>query len=510
MRELSISSQGSSNTYLIIRNQPDDRIDDISIGMMINNDIPGFLPFSFRQMNQGVSLYYNITSLTPLKKAYSALTTEKKLLAFLRSLCGIYMECEEYLLDPGRLWMTLDTVFIHTGSGKIQLLYLPFEKYEDGSIKELIQCVMQQVKAYFENGSAVFQVLYENLFMSEFSVPELSQQLDALQDRLETVSGNEDAVQNRHISDKGSTDNRKADTREQRQPDVSDAAEADDPYAVHAAAEKKQIGISNPFRKHTEKNGSEQESQKPQEPEASEKANASEAADDTPDIPDFQTLSEKSGSGQKGSIWGHLFGSSKGKPVKGESSAQPEDPEEIPSFIAIRSGSVRNGAQPQQGQAVYEEHSQPPRTPDIPERVQEASTKYKAIPEPEQELGDGYTVSLKDDETDDTATRLMGDDSENTSYWLVRKKTGERTLISHDNFHVGRGKNVVDYFVETETIYLGNDHAYFTLENGICFIVDNNSKNHTWLNGKKLEPSAKYPITYGDEIRMADEYFHVN
>ena len=42
-----------------------------------------------------------------------------------------------------------------------------------------------------------------------------------------------------------------------------------------------------------------------------------------------------------------------------------------------------------------------------------------------------------------------------------------------------------------------------------CYLVDNNSMNHTWLNGQQLVSNQMYPVKAGDIIKMADEEFEL-
>ena len=67
-------------------------------------------------------------------------------------------------------------------------------------------------------------------------------------------------------------------------------------------------------------------------------------------------------------------------------------------------------------------------------------------------------------------------------------------------------KKFVDYYVG------GNDtiskvHAYITSNAKDFFIVDNSSKNHTYLDGVKLEPVVQTVLSHMSKIRLAKEEF---
>lgn len=90
--------------------------------------------------------------------------------------------------------------------------------------------------------------------------------------------------------------------------------------------------------------------------------------------------------------------------------------------------------------------------------------------------------------------------------YLVRVSTGEKITIDQSTFKLGRGKKFVDYYVG------GNDtiskvHAYITNKANQYFLVDNSSRNHTFLDGKLLEPIEQMKLSHKSKIRLAKEEF---
>lgn len=54
---------------------------------------------------------------------------------------------------------------------------------------------------------------------------------------------------------------------------------------------------------------------------------------------------------------------------------------------------------------------------------------------------------------------------------------------------------------------VGRYHAIISNEAGEYYLIDRQSKNHTYLNGKLLAPETRYKIHAGDEIVFANERF---
>ena len=50
-------------------------------------------------------------------------------------------------------------------------------------------------------------------------------------------------------------------------------------------------------------------------------------------------------------------------------------------------------------------------------------------------------------------------------------------------------------------------HAIFRISNGECYVRDNQSTNHTFVNGKLLQPGVEIILSNDDYIRLGDEEF---
>ena len=70
--------------------------------------------------------------------------------------------------------------------------------------------------------------------------------------------------------------------------------------------------------------------------------------------------------------------------------------------------------------------------------------------------------------------------------YLIRVNTDERIMITKQNFKVGKASMGVDYTVKGNGA-VSRVHAVITNKDGIYYIRDNKSTNHTYVNGKMLE-----------------------
>lgn len=90
--------------------------------------------------------------------------------------------------------------------------------------------------------------------------------------------------------------------------------------------------------------------------------------------------------------------------------------------------------------------------------------------------------------------------------YLLRRKNGEKIYIRKSLFHIGKEPSYADYVIsDNPTISRG--HADIITKNMSFYIMDNNSKNHTYVNGTKVVSQEMCLIQAGDVIKLSNEEF---
>ena len=89
---------------------------------------------------------------------------------------------------------------------------------------------------------------------------------------------------------------------------------------------------------------------------------------------------------------------------------------------------------------------------------------------------------------------------------LTRSKSGEKINITRENFKIGRERSRVDYCISDNTA-IGRHHATIIVRNGDAYLVDQNSRNFTFVNDVKVAPNVETKLKEGDKISFADEVF---
>ena len=89
---------------------------------------------------------------------------------------------------------------------------------------------------------------------------------------------------------------------------------------------------------------------------------------------------------------------------------------------------------------------------------------------------------------------------------FVRKSTGEIINITKPEFIIGKSKTKADYAIENNSA-ISREHCIVIQRDGVNYIKDNNSTNHTYVNGVELQPGKEVLLKHKTEVRLGDEEF---
>lgn len=89
---------------------------------------------------------------------------------------------------------------------------------------------------------------------------------------------------------------------------------------------------------------------------------------------------------------------------------------------------------------------------------------------------------------------------------LIRMKNNEKIIINKPVFRIGKEKSYVDYFVSDNTA-VSRSHANIITRDSKYYVMDTNSTNHTYVNGKMIQSNIEVEIENGDKIRFGNEDF---
>ncbi|MEE0863267.1 MAG: FHA domain-containing protein [Lachnospiraceae bacterium] len=129
------------------------------------------------------------------------------------------------------------------------------------------------------------------------------------------------------------------------------------------------------------------------------------------------------------------------------------------------------------------------------EEVQERSAKQDVL---------DYATTVLGDNTNGTSILGCEKNTELVAPILIRKNTGERFLVNKMNYKIGTDSLNCDLVLSGNS-YVSRIHAEILANNNKYYLVDKNSTNKTYINGKIAQPEIATEICSGTEVRLGNE-----
>lgn len=123
----------------------------------------------------------------------------------------------------------------------------------------------------------------------------------------------------------------------------------------------------------------------------------------------------------------------------------------------------------------------------------------------EKKLDFGKTIiSQPDDEV--TVVEGCGENPGQHISYILRRANGQKMYLEQNITKIGRESAYVDFYIG-DNLQIGRSHAEIIRRGQDFFIKDNNSKNHTYVNGRIVVGEELVQLKAGDTITLANEVF---
>ncbi len=380
--------------YLLKSN---DRIDNLTLGMMVNNDIEGFLSVQPVQVENDRYFRYDITGLVTMKEYLGEYVKKDRLLKVFYGIANTIKESSEYMINWTSFSLEKNEIYVNPETGNVKLLCLPLlTVINDGNICNFFKNVLFSSQFDLdENGDYVGKLI-------TFLNPK-SYTLDKFIYELEDMLG----LEHKEVAEEED---------EEDEDDTTVEAEIDED---------------------TEKTVIEDKSE--------EDTNGTTA----------DTESEEDN------------GNADESEVENESETDKEEQKEMEETV------VEAESEDETEETVAEAESKA----DTEETVAEAESEIPPI------------VARPEIEP-----------------YLIRLSNHQEIKIEKDTFYIGKDEENVDYCI-SDNAAVDDKHAYIIRHGKEFFVVDNNSKNHTYLNRVLIGTDEEIFIPHGAQLRFADEDF---
>lgn len=488
------------NTFLVYTMGPDEELDSMSVGMITNNKIPGLVKAAFTQMDTQKFIKYNVSSKIPVKQFFSAPINKKRLLGVCRGIVDAMLSAEEYMIDPNMIIIDTEYMFADVSTGETTLICLPIlqgnpQSIDLGAFFKNLMFTTQFDQT--ENCGYVAQIINYLNSAATFSVEQFRNVLNEI-----SVAPQSTPVGSARSAYPGAVDaKQEKPKREKKQPAVQPApapqppaprtppappvpqrpVQKPAPSAVPQPAQPqdtgKKMSLFYLLQHYNKENAELYKAQKAQ------KKGGQAAPVPAPAVPQKAAKAPK-------------HKKAPGFAIPGQPEV-PADPLEVP--IPIPTPPAPQAAVPSVSPAPVAVAPNPAEVP----------APFPAGSQQGQSTDDfGGTVILSAGSLDDSATVLLGqgEPSRQIIPHLLRKRNNERIPITKTIFRLGRDVEFNDYAI-VDNVFVGHSHCHILSRDGEYFVVDDNSKNRTSVNGTYVVPGQEVKLTHGSIICVANEEF---
>lgn len=452
--EFTYENQGI-NTFLVWKMEEKDVLDELIKGMAENNEITGLLPLTFSQNNRERYIKYNISSKVTLKQYLSGIVSKSNFINAMLSLVNAILELDDYMIEKEKLLLDMEYIYINVGTAQVGLAVLPVENVsEETDLAVFFRNIMFHVQFdQNENGNYIAAVLNFLNNGNPFSMTDFKK---LLEEQLGEKKGAAESVIEKVESKK---------------------VEPSQSMAFHAPQQPlafQQPVASNVSQQPATFSAPQQPTtfQVPQQPAAAPVAGA-------------QPSKKK----DKFSLFGKKKKEPEPKVKKEKNKKKGKSPAQQPVFqggFAIPGQAAENVSSPQNG------ISQQPVMPQQPV-MQEVNMNF----------GETTVLTQAAAETTVLAANMTGAE---LKPYILRKKNNQKAFINKNEFRIGKEVNYVDFCIMDNSA-VSRSHADIITRNGAYFIRDNNSLNHTFLDGRQLQGGVEVQLENGVKFKLADEDF---
>lgn len=465
-----------NNTFLVYTIQEEDTLDTMTLGMVSNNRIPGISPVLYTQMNRDRFLKYNVTAKVTVKQFFSGIVNKRRLLGVFSSVAAALAAAEEYMIDSGCLLLDTDYIYADVSSCRAEIICLPVAR-ETGTVDVGLFFKNIMFSTQFdqtENCDYVARIINHLNSATVFVVDDFVQLLEELQGMPKAESPTPQFQPQPQPS-------AAPQVKAMAQPQPPAPASGKQGHPEETMPGGGNGGFSVP------KQGNAGDVAEVRQPDASPSRKVNSQRQDAPVQPAaeremsifylLQHYNRENAAAYKAQKEARKKGGKANTPVPGSGFVVPgQQPEQPP---------VRQPAQPQP--------EQPP--------AGQPALHFPA----DDNFGDTVVMGA-DGYGEDTVVIGRTLAASSTKPYLRRISNNERILLDKPVFHIGKERSYVDYCISGNAT-ISRSHADIVNRNGQFFVVDNNSTNHTYVNGEMISSNTEIPLSHGTKIRLSNEEF---
>ncbi len=140
--EFTYETQGA-NSFLVYAVNEKEEIDTLTLGMITNNKISGFLPAIFTQVDDIRYVKYNISSKISADQIFAGTVMKKQLLGIFLGISEAMLAAEDYMIPLNSLVLDLKYIYVDVSTYKAKLVCVPSVRMiEQDSLNVFLKKIM--------------------------------------------------------------------------------------------------------------------------------------------------------------------------------------------------------------------------------------------------------------------------------------------------------------------------------------------------------------------------------
>ena len=552
MKEFKYENQGASS-FLVYQLKEEDVLDNISLNMLTSNKAKGLASTNYMQMDTQRFIRYTITGKITANQFFARPVTKQSFMGIFKGITEAMVSAEEYMLDPACILLDLNQIYTDVSTGETECICLPVEnEKEQKDQREFLKSVMFQ--AQFENpeeGSYVTRILnYLNSIpvFSSLDFLNLLTEMEREEKKGRTplaptakeslqqgVAEFGNAVANSSVAGMAASffeQSSLSSVGALKQENVVEEAIPDIPVpddipkeerislfyllqhynnnrAKEYMAQQKQLKARKEALKKIElaKKGGKKKSAasfnlpggKAKTASAAPKAKKPSSGGFSFQVPGKESGKDKPGEDLSG------IKSLPNAPInsQGNPAGNPKISAPVGAGMNIPKSNLSAGSGmniPKSNPSVAKGTLQPAKPSPL------FSNQQEAVGNGGRNFGDTTVLhsGFRGEETS-VLNYTKAPDTPKQPY-LLRIKNGERIPITGNIFRLGKEEKFVDYVIHDNEA-ISRSHANIISRNGQYFLQDNNSTNHSFLNGQQCVSNVELPLQDKASIRLGNEEF---
>lgn len=539
MKEFKYENQGASS-FLVYQLKEEDVLDNISLNMLTSNKAKGLASTNYMQMDTQRFIRYTITGKITANQFFARPVTKQSFMGIFKGITEAMVSAEEYMLDPACILLDLNQIYTDVSTGETECICLPVEnEKEQKDQREFLKSVMFQ--AQFENpeeGSYVTRILNYLNSIPVFSSLDFLNLLTEMEregkkDRTPPAPAAKESLQ-QGVAEIGnavansSVGGMAASFFEQsslspagalKQENAVEEAIPDIPVPDDIPKEERisLFYLLQHYNNNRAKEYMAQQKQLKARKEALKKIELAKKGGKKKSAASFNLPGGKAKTAsaapkaKKPSSGGFSF------QVPGKESGKDKPGEDLSGIKSLPNASVNSQGNsvgnPKVSAPVGAGMNIPKSNPSVAKGTLQPAKPSPLFSNQQEAVGNGGR------NFGDTTVLHSGFRGEETSVlnytkapdtpkqpYLLRIKNGERIPITGSIFRLGKEEKFVDYVIHDNEA-ISRSHANIISRNGQYFLQDNNSTNHSFLNGQQCISNVELPLQDKASIRLGNEEF---